>query len=542
MTHQSSPLSSVDSHTLSQPPSPPKTVDDGPVESVDGWRDSGAHEAERESEVVEEEEHAFELRSDELKGRVRMKITPLSVNRSNLHPNSLSTSPQKIAVAAEHMHAFSDTAALSSSEDYLRDGQQESRARKGSEPPPSLMSLFERDSTHRQQSCEEEPVHLKQHSFDNSRLSAPPTQASPRHRRRMKSPVLSDRETEKAMKRTPSHPHLHQTRSTPHFTVLSPQPLTKAHSTQQLRASSPNYSYHDNSRHSYSGSREDMRPHPLCVEDSAASRESFHPSSTGSAVHPSSAGSAVHSSSAGSTVHPNSTGSAVHPSSAGSTVHPNSTGSAVQPSSAGSSIVLVKGKTKVERAVVKEEQALSRPQLSLEAVPMRSPARSYTDMWRRNSTQIGLRREAVTEERRPSMRPRSMVETSTLRPPYSLEFSPSPSALVAQMFWTAVCLLESDFEAEFSMALRLIAKVLLALSLSSIIIGMAMVSPHCSCTFGQQAHVLYCHSRPNSLRENESGLCLWINRACLPPFYTIPIFPLLNRKIFHLLLCTCMYM
>ena len=25
------------------------------------------------------------------------------------------------------------------------------------------------------------------------------------------------------------------------------------------------------------------------------------------------------------------------------------------------------------------------------------------------------------------------------------------------------------------------------------------------------------------------------SRSCLPPFYTIPIFPLLNRKIFHLL-------
>ena len=29
--------------------------------------------------------------------------------------------------------------------------------------------------------------------------------------------------------------------------------------------------------------------------------------------------------------------------------------------------------------------------------------------------------------------------------------------------------------------------------------------------------------------------CIHSSRSCLPPLYTIPIFPLLNRKIFHLL-------
>ena len=29
--------------------------------------------------------------------------------------------------------------------------------------------------------------------------------------------------------------------------------------------------------------------------------------------------------------------------------------------------------------------------------------------------------------------------------------------------------------------------------------------------------------------------CIHSSRSCLPPFYTIPIFLLLNRKIFHLL-------
>ena len=29
--------------------------------------------------------------------------------------------------------------------------------------------------------------------------------------------------------------------------------------------------------------------------------------------------------------------------------------------------------------------------------------------------------------------------------------------------------------------------------------------------------------------------CIHSSRSCLPPFYTIPMFPLLNRKVFHLL-------
>ena len=36
--------------------------------------------------------------------------------------------------------------------------------------------------------------------------------------------------------------------------------------------------------------------------------------------------------------------------------------------------------------------------------------------------------------------------------------------------------------------------------------------------------------------------CIHSSRSCLLPFYTIPIFPLLNRKIFHLYImyvCMC---
>ena len=32
--------------------------------------------------------------------------------------------------------------------------------------------------------------------------------------------------------------------------------------------------------------------------------------------------------------------------------------------------------------------------------------------------------------------------------------------------------------------------------------------------------------------------CIHSSRSCVLPFYTIPIFPLLNRKIFHLLVIT----
>ena len=35
--------------------------------------------------------------------------------------------------------------------------------------------------------------------------------------------------------------------------------------------------------------------------------------------------------------------------------------------------------------------------------------------------------------------------------------------------------------------------------------------------------------------------CIHSSRSCLLPFYTIPIFPLLNRKIFHLLVILIMY-
>ena len=84
-----------------------------------------------------------------------------------------------------------------------------------------------------------------------------------------------------------------------------------------------------------------------------------------------------------------------------------------------------------------------------------------------------------------SMRPHSMVDTSALRPHYSMgELNPTPSALVAQMFWTAVSLLESDFEAEFSMALRLISKVWICICICSCVWSGARV---CVCVYSVPA-------------------------------------------------------
>ena len=360
--------------------------------SDDGIEVGGDEEVVQEQGIEDEEQLKiqFELKDDDLKGRVRMKLTPVS---QHLQPNSssLSSSPQK-STAIEHFHAFSDTTALSrQSTDSLS-----SRTRKGSEPPPSLMALFEGNvkKTHKQQSYEEESVHAKQHSFDNSNLTTSQSQGSPRHRRRMRSPVLSDVDTDKTMCRTPSQPHL--ITSTPHLTLIK-QPLTKAHSIQQLRAESPGDHKETRNHRSSSGGNEQLLKPQKKQDHHLSSKESSNTSSVAS----------------------------------------------------------LKVKDDIERTSTK---VTNRRLMSVDSVPMRSAAKSSLDMWRRNSSQLGtsIRGDVVS-----SKRPYSMVETSsTIRTHYSIgEFNPTPSTLVAQMFWTAVSLLESDFEAEFSMALRLISKV-----------------------------------------------------------------------------------
>ena len=59
----------------------------------------------------------------------------------------------------------------------------------------------------------------------------------------------------------------------------------------------------------------------------------------------------------------------------------------------------------------------------------------------------------------------SMIETSTFRhhgQSFSVDLTPiNPAApdLLAQLFWTATSLLESDYEGEYTMALRLMSRV-----------------------------------------------------------------------------------
>lgn len=360
------------------------------------------------------------------------KLIPISAAADHLlRPGSLSSSPQKATV--EHFHAFSDITGLSSSGEYLLEETDDSRARKGSEPPPSLMAPFERDlgSSRRvmkQKSVEEggATVHPKQRSFDNSHLNAPHLQGSPKHHRRMKSPSTSEKGREKGkskIKRAPSHPHLHQTSSNPH--PLSAQPLTKARSIQQLRMDS---SDSDDSRkqRSYSGGREDMRllkPHPL----RSLAREGRVQEGVKKTPSRESLNSHVKEED-----------------------NPKTTSSGGSPKEA----------HEKERYV----REVGLRQVSVDSVltaPVRlstSPSKSYSDMRRRNSTQIGLRKD-ILDSAGGRGRPHSMVETSSFRPQHSVEFNPTPSDLVAQMFWTAVSLLQSDFEAEFFMALRLISKV-----------------------------------------------------------------------------------
>lgn len=436
-TQQTSPLSSTPPQVPQAPsPVPPITTDGQDneisrpgslVEDTDGTREREEEEGVGvEGKVPEKEEEeggedcepkelfSSELEEDELKGRVRMKITPLSASQTAQFGSSLSASPQKSAIT-EHFHAFSDTTALSSSEEYSREDPLDSRPRKSSEPPPSLMALFEHDMAssrraQKQYSNEERTAHPKQSSFDSSPLRIPQAQGSPRRSRRMKSPVVSERE--KAIPRAPSHPHLHQTTSTPHFPqALSSQPLAKACSIQQLRMESPSDSDEGVSQRSYSGGKDLLRPRQLRKQNSVQktpSKESLHTRESNA-----------------------------------------------------SPVASVKDKSEVEKESHsdRDTQVTSQKQISVDSVPRRYSAFPMkSDMWRRNSTQIGMQRNEVGSGRG-NTRPRSMVETSALRPQYSMEFNPTPSALVAQIFWTAVSLLESDFEAEFCMALRLISKV-----------------------------------------------------------------------------------
>ena len=137
------------------------------------------------------------------------------------------------------------------------------------EPPLSLQALFSRDSigssrrwTNRQFSVDElTNSHLKQHSFDSTRLQSS-TPQSPKYLRRVRSPSMLDKniksdsgldsedQTGKKVKeklhRTPSHPHLNSAISNPQVShsasilTMENQPIARARSTQQLKLEADN--------------------------------------------------------------------------------------------------------------------------------------------------------------------------------------------------------------------------------------------------------------------------------------------------------------
>jgi len=97
-----------------------------------------------------------------------------------------------------------------------------------------------------------------------------------------------------------------------------------------------------------------------------------------------------------------------------------------------------------------------------------SPSKLHADVRRRNSSQPWGRKDLEGLYGHRHIRPKSMIETSSFRQggQYSFDFNPAPPNLLVQMFWTSVSLLESDFEREFMMALRLLSKVLDRIDLS----------------------------------------------------------------------------
>ena len=87
-----------------------------------------------------------------------------------------------------------------------------------------------------------------------------------------------------------------------------------------------------------------------------------------------------------------------------------------------------------------------------------SPSKmSTSEVRRRNNSQL----RGDSSGRKERGRPQSMIETSSLRYGMlaSLELNKGAPDLLAQLFWTSASLLESDYEGEFSMALRLLSKV-----------------------------------------------------------------------------------
>ncbi len=355
----------------------------------------------------------------------------------------------------------------------------ESRLRKSSEPPPSLMALFDnsmassrRSAMMKQTSADQVTAcHPRQTSLDSSQLHT--VQGSPKHGRKMKASSKSN------MQRAPSHPHLNSTTSSPQvarvsLTPLNP-PIHRARSTQQLKQETDEVAA-ALKRRSFSGGKDDMhsltstgsRPHSpgpslSSSADAAAlrvpSREEFREKEQSSMRRtPSHESLPDRDKGERSARDKENWGWGV----VGKELKDSLSGSSLPP--------LAVSKEAHERTlpapkdtqmVVKEHFSTADMVYSYPVMTGRgSSGKSRVDVRRRNSMGIRDTLGIVPGGKRP--RPHSMIETSSFRPAssgYSLDVNTAAPDLLAQLFWTAASLLESDFEGEFSMALRLLSKV-----------------------------------------------------------------------------------
>ena len=75
------------------------------------------------------------------------------------------------------------------------------------------------------------------------------------------------------------------------------------------------------------------------------------------------------------------------------------------------------------------------------------------------TSSAGLKKDVSDGSISSRIRPRSMIETSCGALYHSREMKATPPDALAQLFWTSCSLLESDYEDEFSLALKLFSKV-----------------------------------------------------------------------------------
>ena len=168
-------------------------------------------------------------------------------------PSSASAAPEAKIPAVKTAKETSQSVVSVPTSVSLVSGEKESCLRKSSEPPPSLQGLFDhsmgssRRWIHKQFSMDEvHNNHPKQHSFDSSHLRAV-TPQSPKNARRIKSPSTCDRVSSNLesarLPRTPSHPHLNSTSSSPQTSPapkkqLSAEGIVRTNSSQQLKTES----------------------------------------------------------------------------------------------------------------------------------------------------------------------------------------------------------------------------------------------------------------------------------------------------------------